>query len=106
MLGEEDETPPPPALPTAAEGMTLLLDVVDGCSGFTSTSTVELRVDPEDGNPYAKQSFLDCYGNDDGHVRWAAAVPVLVLADGFTSTSTVELGVGPEAPAPSAPASP
>jgi len=107
MLGEEDdETRHKRALPTAAEGMTLPLDVVDSCARFTSTSTLELRVDPEDGNPYAKQSFLDYYGNDDGHVRWAAAVPVLVLADGFTSTSTVELGVGPEAPAPSAPASP
>jgi hypothetical protein len=64
---------------------------------------VELRVDPEDSNPYAKESFLHWYGND-GHLRWAAAVPVLELADGFTSTSTVELGVDPEAPAPTAPA--
>ncbi len=80
MLGEKDDTPPPPALSTAAEDMTLLLDDIDGCSGFTSTSTVELRVDPADGNPYSKESFLQVYGNDAGHHRWAAA-PVFAGGD-------------------------
>ena len=83
--------------------MTLILHVVNSYSGFTSTSTVELCVDPEDDNSYDKESFLYWYGNDDGHVRWVTAVPVLDLVDGFTSTSTMELDVDPKDPAPTSP---
>jgi hypothetical protein len=68
----EPDPPPPPAL--SAETSDMLHGVVEPCSGFTST---ELRVDPADGNPYSKVSFLEFYGPDDGHHRWAAA-PVLV----------------------------
>ncbi len=60
-------------------------------------------MDPEDDNPYDKESFLHWYGNDDGHVCWAVAVTVLELTDGFTSTSTMELVVDPETPVPTTP---
>jgi len=33
------------------------------------------RVDPEDGNAYAYQSFLEQYGDEDGAARWAEAQP-------------------------------
>jgi hypothetical protein len=33
----------------------------------------QLRVDPADGNAYPLDSFLECYGEDEGHRRWAAA---------------------------------
>jgi len=33
----------------------------------------QLRVDVADGNAYPLASFLECYGEDEGHRRWAAA---------------------------------
>ena len=33
----------------------------------------ELRVDPADGNAYPLDSFLECYGEDEGTCRWATA---------------------------------
>jgi hypothetical protein len=33
----------------------------------------QLRVDPADGNAYPLASFLECYGEYEGHRRWAAA---------------------------------
>ena len=33
----------------------------------------ELRVDPADGNAYPLDSFLECYGEDEGQRRWATA---------------------------------
>lgn len=40
----------------------------------------ELRVDPADGNAYDFQSFINCYGNLDGLVRWMAAKPLVAPA--------------------------
>jgi hypothetical protein len=33
----------------------------------------QLRVDPADGNAYPLDSFLECYGEDEGQRRWATA---------------------------------
>ena len=33
----------------------------------------QLRVDPADGNAYPLDSFLECYGQDEGQRRWATA---------------------------------
>ena len=33
----------------------------------------QLRVDPADGNAYPLESFLECYGEDEGQRRWATA---------------------------------
>ena len=32
-----------------------------------------LRVDPADGKAYSFDSFLECYGEDEGQRRWATA---------------------------------
>jgi hypothetical protein len=39
----------------------------------TAMGKTQLRVDPADGNAYPLASFLECYGDDEGHRRWAAA---------------------------------
>ena len=33
----------------------------------------QLRVDPADGNAYSLDSFLECYGEDEGQRRWGSA---------------------------------
>ena len=33
----------------------------------------QLRVDPADGKAYPLDSFLEFYGEDEGHRRWASA---------------------------------
>ena len=33
----------------------------------------QLRFDPADGNAYPLDSFLECYGEDEGQRRWDAA---------------------------------
>jgi hypothetical protein len=33
----------------------------------------QLRVDPADGKAYSFDSFLECYGEDEGQRRWATA---------------------------------
>ena len=66
-------------------------DVVDevGVEGgeFGEEEMRELRIDPTDGNPYDYQSFLEAYGDQDGHFRWEQSAetgqlyPVAMLND-------------------------
>ena len=61
-----DSPPPPPPTP-----LELRTDLPH------QQPAPELRIDPENGCAYDKESFLDFYGPEEGGRRWAAAVPTL-----------------------------
>merc|ERR1711865_690597 len=82
-LVSEDHEPQP----QLTDGLTVAMEqAMETVEAIPLAVEAELRVDPDDGNAYPYESFVEQYGDEEGAASWALAQPqACPLADEATS---------------------